>query len=119
MYYDHFLAVNWSDFSPTPLNHFSDQIYTKLESRISEFPEKTQFMLPYMKHHDWLTSYATLKGINKALTGMSRRTKFESKMEHAAIALKADYQLFEAEFNEFFPLLYHQTGEELKRLRME
>jgi acyl carrier protein phosphodiesterase len=57
-----------------------------------------QFMIP----QNWLVNYQTIAGIDKALTGMSKRTKFESKMDIAAIYLDKYYTEFEQEFNEYF-----------------
>lgn len=116
MYYDHFLAVNWELHCETELTEFSHAIYSQLEGRITELPEKIQFMLPHMKRYNWLTSYASLEGIDRALSGMARRTSFESNMQHAVVALKDDYELFEKEFNDFFPELYRNSMEEIKRL---
>jgi hypothetical protein len=49
---------------------------------------------------NWLLNYKTIAGINKTLTGMSKRTKFDSRMEEAAIYLDRYYSDFEQEFNE-------------------
>jgi|GEM_PF-1993202 len=58
-----------------------------------------------MLEHNILSAYAKLEGIEKVLLGMSRRTTFESNMEHAIKDLKEHYNLFENEFRLFFPKL--------------
>ncbi|MEO5645416.1 MAG: ACP phosphodiesterase [Bacteroidia bacterium] len=110
IFYDHFLARNWAEFSAEPLPVYSQRIYSILEAHISEFPERPRHLLPFMKDHDWLMAYKELEGIHRVLTGMSRRAKFESKMEFAAAALEKDYPLFEKDFRDFFPDLVAHTA---------
>jgi len=54
---------------------------------------------------NWLEGYSQLEGINRSLSGMARRSNFISNMELATKELERDIELYEAEFNEFFPLL--------------
>lgn len=70
-----------------------------------EMPEKARNMLPYMVRGNWLVGYGRLEGIHRALTGMSRRTRFDSKMDEAVQDLVKHYASFEAEFRSFFPEL--------------
>ena len=58
-----------------------------------------------MERFDWLTSYASIKGIHRALSGLSYRAKYESRMHEAAEHLEKDYDLYREEFDEFFPQL--------------
>lgn len=109
VFYDHFLARNWSEFSNEPLPEYSQRIYSILEQNIEWFPERPRQMLPFMKNHDWLMAYTEIEGIRRVLTGMSRRVKFDSKMEFAADALEKDYPLFEKDFRDFFPDLNSHT----------
>ena len=60
-------------------------------------------MLAYMVPGNWMYYYKDLEGIHRALSGMARRTKFESKMEEAAIDLEENYEQFSEEFAGFFP----------------
>lgn len=56
-----------------------------------------------MVENNWLMAYAEIKGIHRALTGLSRRTKFDSKMDEAIQDLTQHYLAFESEFRQFFP----------------
>lgn len=102
MYYDHFLAKNWLDYSPIPLKLFALNTYKVLRARQSEMPAASQRILKYMSVGDWLTAYATEKGMKRALSGLASRAKFESKMEYATKDLFRDYSLYEKEFAAFF-----------------
>ena len=55
--YDHFLAKNWGYYSDIPLDIYADNVYTYLNNKIDSFPEKVQYILPYMIQHNWLFNY--------------------------------------------------------------
>ena len=105
IYYDHLLAVHWNSFSEIPLEKFSAGMYETLKEYQEIFPERAKRTFHYMHLHDWLTSYRTLEGIERALYGLSRRATFESQMEKAAADLKRDFVFYEKEFLQFFPEL--------------
>ncbi len=105
MYYDHFLAKNWEAFHKMPLADFALRFYSVITAHESILPEDVQRMMPYMIRGNWFLNYAYKEGIHRALSGMSRRTPFDSKMDEAVTDLSKHYELFENEFNEFFPIL--------------
>ncbi len=110
MFYDHLLAVHWKQYGAQSLPVFAAYVYEQLEAYWHLLPEKAAYVLSYMAKHNWLLSYARLEGIQQALEGMSKRTKFASGMEHAAESLKKDYAAFEEEFHLFFPqVMRHVT----------
>jgi len=102
MFYDHFLAKYWNDYSELPIRKFTSGIYRVMMKHFMILPPKTRRILPFMMADDWLSGYSRLEGLNMALSGMSRRTNFNSGMEHAVEALKKDYKLFRIEFSDFF-----------------
>lgn len=105
VFYDHFLAANWIDYSPVPLYEYAQSVYNIMTDNLNNLPERTKEMLPYMVLGNWLVRYAKIDGIDRALKGMATRTKFRSNMEHAAGDLEKDYHLYETEFKTFFPEL--------------
>lgn len=109
MYYDHFLAKHWNNYSPHPLKSFTSQIYQVMMKHFFLLPPKTRRILPYMMADDWLAGYARLEGLQMALAGMSRRTRFNSNMEHAVEALLRNYDLFYEDFRAFFEILVENT----------
>ncbi|RAV99899.1 acyl carrier protein phosphodiesterase [Pseudochryseolinea flava] len=105
VFYDHYLAANWEKFHPQPLTLFAEESYNTISSFDSILPENVKHMLPYMIRGNWLVNYAGLEGIQRALTGMARRTKYNSRMDEAVNDLREHYQAFKKEFKEFLPLL--------------
>ena len=103
MAYDHFLARNWSAYHPKELLLYTEEVYSKLYAHESILPERMKMVLKFMKQDNWLYQYATLEGIHQALLGMSRRTKFDSKMDEAVIDIENHYQDLKREFETFLP----------------
>lgn len=103
LFYDHFLAKNWATYHQKPLLQYTNDVYKLLEEHHAILPKQMRFVLGYMKRDNWLYNYSKIEGINRALSGMARRTKFDSKMEEAVIDLRANYSLFENEFKQYLP----------------
>ena len=102
MYYDHLLAKNWHLYHNEPLEDFAQTVYTTLGQHRELLPDETRMMVDHMTRYDWLANYQHLEGLNRALTGLSRRTTFISHMEKAAGDLYLNYDIFEEEFLKFF-----------------
>lgn len=102
VYYDHFLSKNWSDYSNEELKDFCARHYRLLNNNQQLLPERCSYLLSYMEAGDWLYNYQFLEGIQFALSGMARRTSFDSGMEKAVRNLTEDYERFEDEFQRFF-----------------
>lgn len=105
VFYDHFLAKNWSDFSKISLKQYTEDFYALMKKYIDTIPKGVTHMLGFMSRDNWLYNYQFIEGIDRALTGMSRRTKYENKMDEASKALEENYHDFHNEFDQFFPEL--------------
>jgi acyl carrier protein phosphodiesterase len=105
VFYDHFLAKYWHLHHEQALPDYARQVYHILGSFQSILPDETNRMLPYMINGNWLVNYGKLEGIQRALGGMSRRSKFNPKMDESVADLEANYPDFKNEFDEFFPTL--------------
>ena len=98
IFYDHFLAKNWSEYSDIPLADYIQSFYKLLRDNFEILPANIQKMVPIMMEGNWLLIYADLEGIDRVLAGMNRRTKNRSGMDKAGQELKEFYTLFEADF---------------------
>lgn len=105
IFYDHYLAAGWSTYSDEPLEKYAERVYAIMARHDPILPEQVRHMLGYMSRGNWLVGYSYVEGIRRALTGMSRRATFESKMEQAVIDLKLHYEEFQSDFGQFFPEL--------------
>ncbi len=110
VYYDHFLAKNWSAYSLEQLPTYTENIYRVLHAHEAIMPPRMKEMLPWMMKEDWLYHYSEIEGMKRVFNGMARRAKFVSHMEHAPQALVEGYADFEHEFTLFFPDLIEHTA---------
>jgi acyl carrier protein phosphodiesterase len=102
LYYDHFLAKNWSVFNTEKLEDYSARFYQSLLDNSEILTPKTQNLLPYMMEHNWLLSYQSVPGLERILSQMDHRTKNQSQMRFAGEELVAYYKDFEEEFFLFY-----------------
>jgi acyl carrier protein phosphodiesterase len=105
LFYDHAIAHRWNDLSTEPLPDFAQRMYALLTEHESLMPDRARHMLPYMVQYDWLTSYATIAGIGRALLGLSRRTPAGPLLAGAEQVLQDHHAEFERECLEFLPQL--------------
>ena len=116
LFYDHFLAKNWSDYCKIPLDIYSQKFYTLLHNNYDILPDKTKQMLPYLEQYDWLYNYQFFDGMQQVMEGMNRRTKMKSQMHLSIQDLKEHYQDFENDFALFFKDLITFTQNKLPNL---
>ena len=119
IFYDHFLAKNWSKYSNIPLETYTKSFYDTLKVHYDILPSRIQKLMPYMLTDDWLLSYASIQGITRVLEGMNRRTKYRSSMNEAVIELEEFYSEFENEFTIFFDELIASSTEKLTELNQK
>lgn len=114
MYFDHFLAANFYRFHRQTLEQFSKHVYHTVQSYDGSIPSKADYILHHMSRSNWLLSYREISGIEQALNGMSKRTKFRSRLEFAGSALRENYHLFYTDFMIFFPKVLSFVQEKIR-----
>jgi acyl carrier protein phosphodiesterase len=105
VYYDHFLAINWELYCAEPLPVYAQNCYDMILQNEAMLPEQVKQMMPYMIKQNWLVNYGMIEGMQQVFNGMSRRSKFDSKMNEAVVELEQYHTEFNDEFLVFFPLL--------------
>jgi len=101
VFYDHFLAKDWANYSAIPLTAFAEKVSEILEAHQNLLPVSLQPLAPSLK--TLLISYAEPEGIRTALSRMSARLKRENSLETAGSDLLANYERFQSDFSRFFP----------------
>ncbi|MFN4298907.1 MAG: ACP phosphodiesterase [Thermaurantimonas sp.] len=99
--YDHFLAKNWAKYSNESLEDFSQTFYVQYQSYLDVLPEKFTYMMQYMVRYRWLESYASVEGLQQALSGLGRRSRYKNNMHTAIEDIYANYEQLECDFLEF------------------
>jgi len=102
IFYDHFLAKNWSLYSKTPLEEFTTDFYILLETNYEILTDKVKSIIPHMRNKNWLLSYSTIEGLQIIMNQMNYRIKNRVPMDESIQELKEYYTEFESEFKLFF-----------------
>ena len=110
MFYDHFLAANWSRFHKQSLEHYSQNFYKSLKNYSEQLPEDIQKMLFFLVRDDWFLKYKSVDGLDNILKKMAKRTRFESKMDVATKDLELHYVELKHNFFIFMPDLIQFTN---------
>ncbi|HJS01190.1 MAG TPA: acyl carrier protein phosphodiesterase, partial [Flavobacterium sp.] len=116
IFYDHFLAKNWSHYSEENLENYTSLFYQSLHNNYEFLSDKTKQILPYIEKQNWLLSYQTIEGIQQILTQMDRRTKNSSNMRFASEELRTHYADFEKEFTLFFEEIKNYCAQKINTL---
>jgi acyl carrier protein phosphodiesterase len=116
IFYDHFLAKNWQDYSSIPLEEYADNFYEILKKFSYCLPDKLIKRMPYMIEENWLLSYKDISGIERTVERIAKRF---SNTKHPLIdpidELISNYECLENDFKCFYPHAI-KYAEELKRM---
>ncbi len=116
IYYDHFLAANWSDYSSESYDGYVHGVYSLLKRNFLMLPARSKRILPFMIAQDWLGAYASTDDLKKVFHGMDRRTSNISGMRNAVDQLIENYDELKSHFTEFYPQLREYAESEVRIL---
>ena len=105
IFYDHFLALEWENFSTEPLRGFVYDFYENLVSNFSILPRRVKQFLPIFILNNWLESYLSVDGIGEVLQRMSKRTSLPDYSKFAVHELTRHYDNYRKDFYDYFPEL--------------
>ncbi|MCH6201157.1 ACP phosphodiesterase [Aquiflexum sp. LQ15W] len=117
MYFDYFLGRYWKNYHHIPLDQFAEDVYNTIDEYSDTLPEKFLQTFGYMKYYNWLAGYGELDGIRRAMTGMAKRTRFNSKMETAHVFLDEHHEYLKVHFGDFFEDIVSFSKKTLAELR--
>lgn len=103
VFFDHFLASNWSNYSVYSLRHFAKNAHAVFLSNFFSLPLPVKQFLPFLIQHKRLESYANRENLFHVLEIMSRRTSLPANSGWAMQILHQEYEQFETLFLSFFP----------------
>jgi acyl carrier protein phosphodiesterase len=114
--YDHFLCRSWAEHSDESLADFTERVYGVLHEHRNAMPERLQRIVPRMIADDWLSSYADLQNVGRALDGIARRITRSNPLAGALMEIEANYSALDGDFRRFFPELKSQSRSILSAL---
>lgn len=103
IFYDYFLATNWSVFSEQSLDDFAAVIYTHLERNFEVMPERVCEIFKKMISHNWLVGYQYEARIEYAFQRLAERVKNEHHLLTAIDDLRQQKEALNSDFLLFFP----------------
>ena len=105
VFFDHFLAVDFTRYAPESLDAFLTRVYATIDPHIDALPGSLRVVYPRMRDEGWLASYRSPEGIGMALFGISRRLSRRPDLAPAVHFLTDPDTRAELErlFHEFFP----------------
>ncbi|HWR99484.1 MAG TPA: ACP phosphodiesterase, partial [Prolixibacteraceae bacterium] len=102
IFFDHFLASNWKEYSPVTLSQFAGHAHSVLLSNFFMLPLRVKQFLPFLIRHKRLESYAQRENLFHVFEIMSNRTSLPSNSAWAMTMLNQEYDQFESLFRSFF-----------------
>lgn len=105
MFYDHYLARDWTRYAAQPLEQFARRVYDLLHARRDAMPARLRMIVPYMTEQDWLSSYRRVDAIEHAIERIGQRLKRGNPLLGAGADLTGNYADLAEDFEEFFPQL--------------
>lgn len=111
IFYDHFLACEWKNFSKHPLPEYVIHMYESLVANYFLLPNEIKSFLPFFIINNWLEAYTTTRGISGVLRRMVKRTSLPNETTFAMAELKKNYGVFREEFYDYFPHLIQYVEE--------
>lgn len=118
VFFDYFLGKYWDKYSSKSLETFVEETYETISKHEEDLPKQFKEMFFWMKSQNWLLNYRTIEGIQKSLSGLSRRARFDSKMELATGFLLEKEDEFQLIFFAFFKDLETFAKEKLKEIQL-
>jgi len=102
LYFDHLLAKNWSNFHPTPLEQFLENVHSTIHRIDREFyPAGFNEFMDKLCLHKWMTAYDSLYGLDKMCNGVSKRISFENSLPKGLSVFLTFQTPIEQAFNEY------------------
>ncbi|QSJ17002.1 DUF479 domain-containing protein [Nostoc sp. UHCC 0702] len=110
VFYDHFLAKNWSKYSNVTLDDFTAEIYQTFRAYQGEIPTIVIQVINRVAVEDWLGNYRNLVGVENTLIRISKRLSKKWNrsfiLTDAVSELITHYDAFDSDFQQFFPELF-------------
>ncbi|MEN8156341.1 MAG: ACP phosphodiesterase [Bacteroidota bacterium] len=105
IFYDHFLAALWDDFSDLPLQDYVSRTYDLLKRNYQVLPAAIKRWFPTFLENNWMMAYQEVDGIELVLERMAANTSLPNHAGYAVEVLREHYSSFQEDFLEFFPLI--------------
>ncbi len=118
IFYDHFLALDWDQYSSEAFDEFTSKVYDDMRSGLACFPDDAQQAMHQIAADDRLGAYRGLEGIEDSLRKVSRRLAKrigrDLELERGIDDLVTHFDGLRDDFSQFFPELHRYSDERLR-----
>lgn len=111
VFFDHCLALHWTDYAAEPLPIFTGRVYQVLNAE-PRLPERLALIAPRMAAQDWLGSYREFAVLEQVLAGIDRRLSRPGLLAGGMAELQRLYQPLLEDFQQFYPELQAFVAQE-------
>ncbi|MES2440585.1 MAG: ACP phosphodiesterase [Verrucomicrobiota bacterium] len=109
VFYDHFLARAWDDYSLVGLEAFVADFHSSIDHFRDQLPERAYVRLCHIRDEGRLLSYREIDGVAAALEVISGRLRRPVELGAGVAFLRDHYDLFADDFRRFYPQLSAQV----------
>lgn len=110
MFYDHFLAKYWQNYSDENRLAFTHKVYASLQPFHEQMPAGSQKTFEYMTYRNWLYNYADIPFLNRCFRGLDQRAAFSNRFLMATTVLVNNYDILRSDFRKFMPIVIEALG---------
>lgn len=104
LFYDHFLARDWQEWSDISFEAYLNQARGMVEGNNRHLPERMQPLVPVI-FNELLPSYCEVKGIGRALERMAARISRSNPLSGGEAELTRNYEGLHEDFRRFMPFV--------------
>lgn len=102
VFFDHFLAADWSEWSREPLEAFLARAFALMDPVVPSMPERLAAVYPRMRDGRWFRSYAEAAAIERTLAQISTRLSRRPRLDLAMATLAANEEELRDAWKRFF-----------------
>ena len=102
IYFDHLLAGNFIDYSKTPLNEYSKNVYEVYLAHQNILPAGSSRFLEYVVKNNIYSAYSEIEGIQKVLFHLSGRIKHNVQLNESRMLFENNALELQTLFKSFF-----------------
>ncbi|MEW9796514.1 acyl carrier protein phosphodiesterase [Alteromonas sp. CYL-A6] len=109
--FDHFLIKDWHTYNSVDFDDYCHHRYALLQARHRQMPARMQRVVSHMSANHGLAGYRELDGVERALTFIADRLRFDNPFADSIDDVERHYDELYACFQAFFPDLIRHVAE--------